>query len=60
MSENRNSTIINKTVKTGISFGSVLAIVISYSAFKSIGWAIFHGLLGWAYVIYYVINYGWS
>lgn len=46
-----------KTVEKGVSFGAVLAIVISYVQWKSIGWAIFHGLLGWVYVIYYVIRY---
>jgi len=43
--------------KTGISFGACLAIVISYSAWQSIGWAILHGILGWAYVIYYFFKY---
>ncbi|MBQ7934547.1 MAG: hypothetical protein IJ327_07180 [Lachnospiraceae bacterium] len=52
-----NKTIIKKTVKSGVSFGSALAMVISYTAWKSIGWAIFHGLLGWVYVIYYAIQY---
>jgi len=45
------------TVKTGITFGSALAMVISYTAWHSVGWAIFHGLLSWVYVIYYVIRY---
>ena len=57
----RKVTIINninkKTVTEGLSFGSALAIVISYVQWKSIGWAIFHGLLGWVYVIYYVFRY---
>ncbi len=39
-------------VQTGLSFGSALAMVISYSANKSILWAIVHGLLSWLYVIY--------
>jgi len=26
----------------------------------SVGWAIFHGLLNWLYVVYYVLRYGWS
>jgi len=47
----------SKTVKTGISFGSVLAIVISYTQWHSIGWAIIHGLMSWVYVIYYLIAY---
>ena len=47
----------SKTVKTGISFGSALAIVISYTQWHSIGWAIIHGLMSWGYVIYYLIKY---
>ena len=53
----RGQTIVKKSVKTGISFGSALAMVISYTAWHSIGWAIFHGLLSWFYVIYYAIRY---
>lgn len=48
---------VKETVKKGISFGSALAIVVSYTAWKSIGWAIIHGLLGWLYIIYYIIRY---
>ena len=48
---------IKKTVKTGITIGSALAMVISYCNWHSVGWAIFHGLLSWVYVIYYVIRY---
>lgn len=58
--ENRNVSVVEKTVKTGISFGSTLAMVISYMTWKSIGWAIFHGILSWAYVIYFIFKYGWS
>ncbi|MFV0466349.1 MAG: hypothetical protein ACK5ML_09765 [Lachnospiraceae bacterium] len=47
--------IVTNTVKTGITFGSCLAMVISYSNWHSILWAIFHGLLGWIYVVYFVI-----
>lgn len=59
MSDNysSSSSVIKNTVKTGISFGSCLAMIISYTAWKSILWAIFHGLLGWIYVIYYIIKY---
>ena len=45
------------SAKTGITFGASLAIVISYVNWHSIGWAIVHGLLGWGYVIYYLIRY---
>lgn len=51
----QNKVVIKETVKKGVSFGSVLAMIISYSAWNSIPWAIFHGLLGWVYVIYYII-----
>ena len=50
-------SVAQTTVKTGITFGSALAMVISYTTWHSVGWAIFHGLLSWAYVIYYVIRY---
>ncbi|MGW8283430.1 MAG: hypothetical protein ACWGON_09040, partial [Gemmatimonadota bacterium] len=43
--------------KAGIGFGTALAIAISWSANKSILWAIVHGLLSWLYVIYYAIKY---
>ena len=51
------TTIMEKTVKTGITFGSALAMVISYTTWQSVGWAIVHGLLSWLYVIYFVLLY---
>ena len=59
MEEKKSSkkVIVEKTVKSGASFGSALAMVISYTAWKSIVWAIIHGLLGWIYVIYYILKY---
>jgi hypothetical protein len=51
---------LTETVGKGVSFGAVLAMVISYVKWQSIGWAILHGLLNWGYVIYYIIRYGWS
>ena len=53
----KNTQILFKTVKTGISFGTCLAMVISYVSWRSIPWAILHGLLSWVYVIYYLIRY---
>lgn len=41
----------------GISFGSALAIAISYSTNHSILWAIIHGLLSWVFVVYAAIFY---
>ena len=60
LSDNENNnkkTIVKKTVRSGVSFGSALAMVISYNAWHSIGWAIVHGLLSWVYVIYYILRY---
>lgn len=44
-------------IKTGITFGTALAIAVSYNANHSILWAILHGILSWIYVIYYAIVY---
>jgi len=52
--------IDNKHVTRGIGFGAVLAMVISYVNWHSIGWAVLHGGLNWIYVIYYILKYGWS
>jgi len=58
MASGENKMKIGKSsAKAGITFGSCLAIVISYTAWGSIPWAILHGLLSWVYVIYYLIRY---
>jgi hypothetical protein len=44
-----------EAARAGITFGSALAITISWSANQSILWAIVHGILSWLYVIYYAI-----
>ncbi|WP_170299062.1 hypothetical protein [Pseudoxanthomonas sacheonensis] len=43
--------------KAGIGFGTALAIAISWSANKSLLWAVIHGLLSWVYVVYYALVY---
>lgn len=48
---------VGGAVKNGITFGSCLAMIISFTTWKPVGWAIIHGLLGWVYVIYYLIKY---
>ncbi len=48
---------LERTVTTGVSFGSALAMVISYTAWNSIPWAILHGLFSWLYVGYYFLKY---
>lgn len=46
-----------RSVQNGVNLGAVLAVVISYSKWGSVGWAILHGILNWAYVLYYIIRY---
>ena len=48
--------VVKQAVKTGVSFGSALAIAISWSMHKSILWAIVHGALSWLYVIYFALT----
>ena len=57
MSEQNTTAVIRKPVRSGISFGSALAMVISYTTWHSVGWAIFHGLLSWGYVLYFALRY---
>lgn len=45
-----------RVAKAGASFGSALAIAISWSVHKSIVWAIIHGFLSWLYVGYYALT----
>ena len=45
-----------QVVKSGVGFGSALAIAISWSLHKSIMWAIIHGIFSWFYVIYYAVT----
>ena len=40
-----------------VAIGGVLAMIISYVNWHSIGWALLHGLLNWGYVLYYIIRY---
>ena len=43
-------------VKSGVGFGSALAMVISYTAYKSVLWAIIHGVFSWLYVAYFLLT----
>jgi len=40
-----------------VLFGAMLATVVSYVNWHSIGWAILHGLLNWGYILYYIMRY---
>ena len=56
----RQRTYVNQTVrvaKAGASFGSALAMVISWSEHHSILWAIVQGFFSWLYVVYYALTH---
>lgn len=46
----------SEAARAGVSMGSALAITISWSANKSILWALVHGVFSWFYVIYYALK----
>ncbi len=46
-----------KGVQDCVSLGAILAVVISYVKWGSVGWAVLHGMLNWGYVLYYIIRY---
>lgn len=50
-----NTGIKQNVIKNGIGIGSVIAIVVSWDRNKSILYALLHGILGWIYVIYFII-----
>ena len=57
MTERTKYVTVEKTVRSGITFGACLAMVISYTKWQSVLWAIIHGFLSWIYVIYHVVVY---
>jgi len=44
-------------VKSGITFGTALAMAISFNVNHSVLWAALHGVFGWIYVIYFVVRF---
>jgi hypothetical protein len=57
--EPRRRGPVNRTIqaaKAGASFGSALAIVISWSEHHSIIWAIIQGFFSWFYVAYFALT----
>lgn len=57
MDEHKGNFNAGSAAKAGISFGSALAMVISYTTWGSVFWAIAHGLMSWVYVIYFILRY---
>jgi hypothetical protein len=51
----RGYSIRFEGAKYGVSFGSALAMAISYANDHSILWAIIDGILSWVYVIYFAL-----
>lgn len=56
MAGERVRIIQRDVVKSGVGFGSALAIAISYTTHKSVLWAIIHGFFSWVYVIYFLLT----
>lgn len=46
-----------EVVRTGITFGTALAMAISFHVNQSVLWAMIHGALSWLYVVYFVIRW---
>ncbi len=46
-----------ESIRSGIHFGNVIAVIISWTVNKSILWALLHGICGWLYVLYYCFAY---
>lgn len=42
-------------IRSGITIGTCLAMIISWSLNQSVIWALIHGVFGWLYVAYYVL-----
>ncbi len=42
--------------RSGVGFGTALAIAISWSLHQSVLWAILHGFFSWVYVVYFVLT----
>ncbi len=56
MAINTPMIIRREAVKSGVGFGSALAMVISYTTHKSVLWAILHGIFSWIYVGYFLLT----
>ncbi len=42
--------------RSGVGFGTALAIAISWSLHQSVLWAILHGFFSWVYVVYFLLT----
>ncbi len=53
---NNNESTSTIVTSSGISLGTAIAVVASWSKNKSILWAIIHGFFSWFYVIYFALT----
>jgi len=53
--ERRFGPMGSTVIKYGISYGGVVAMILSYSVNKSILWMLIDGWLSWLYVIYFAL-----
>jgi hypothetical protein len=42
----------------GVGLGTIIALPLSWTTFHSVGLQILHGILGWLFVIYYILTRG--
>ena len=55
MNGQRHYSLRLEGAKYGVSFGTALAIAISYTNNQSILWAIIDGFLSWVHVLYFAL-----
>lgn len=58
MAHVENGDMLNSQniLESGVGLGAVMAVVTSWSRNRSILWAIFHGICGWLYVVYFALS----
>jgi hypothetical protein len=56
MAAPRIAFIRDSAIKSGVGFGSALAMAIRFTTHKSVLWAIVHGVFSWLYVLYFVLT----
>lgn len=56
MSEDTKRRNVKVGVGSTLGFGAVLAMIMSWTANKAVLWALVHGLLSWAYVVWYLLT----
>jgi hypothetical protein len=55
VTESRIGVIRSTVIKYGIGYGTVAAMILSYSANKSILWMLIDGWLSWIYVLFFAL-----